>query len=100
MSYPAEGIESAYKNNIDDVREFLETKYPENYIVVNVSPRSYRMERLHDRVRAQPLAAQLRVPHLTLEPMYLDQLVNSCFMLALEREGKELSCHCRSLPPK
>ena len=52
MSFPAEGIESAYKNSIDDVREFLEAKYPENYIVVNVSPRSYRMDRLNDRVSA------------------------------------------------
>ena len=51
MSFPADGIESAYKNNIDDVRDFLEAKYPENYLVVNVSPRTYRTEKLGDRVR-------------------------------------------------
>ncbi|KAL9950314.1 hypothetical protein ACROYT_G042795 [Oculina patagonica] len=50
MSFPADGIESAYKNNIDDVRDFLEAKYPENYLVVNVSPRTYRTEKLGDRV--------------------------------------------------
>ena len=52
MSFPADGIESAYKNNIDDVRDFLEAKYPENYLVVNVSPRTYRTEKLGDRVCA------------------------------------------------
>ena len=50
MSYPADGIESTYKNNIDDVRDFLEAKYPENYLVINVSPRTYRTDRLSDRV--------------------------------------------------
>lgn len=50
MSFPADGIESTYKNNIDDVRDFLEAKYPENYLVINVSPRTYRTEKLGDRV--------------------------------------------------
>ena len=50
MSYPADGIESTYKNNIDDVRSFLDSKYPENYLVINVSPRTYRTEKLSDRV--------------------------------------------------
>ena len=50
MSYPADGIESTYKNNIEDVRSFLDSKYPENYLVINVSPRTYRTEKLSDRV--------------------------------------------------
>lgn len=50
MSYPADGIESTYKNNIDDVRGFLEAKYAENYLVINVSPRTYRTEKLSNRV--------------------------------------------------
>ena len=58
MSFPADGIESAYKNNIDDVRDFLEAKYPENYLVVNVSPRTYRTEKLGDRVCVYILVMQ------------------------------------------
>ena len=50
MSFPAEGIESAYKNSIDDVREYLELRHHNNYIVVNVSPRQYKTARLNDRV--------------------------------------------------
>lgn len=50
MSFPADGIESTYKNNIDDVRDFLDAKYPDNYLIINVSPRTYRTEKLGDRV--------------------------------------------------
>lgn len=40
MSYPAEGLESAYRNHIEDVKAYLDSRgYP--YMVVNVSGRSY-----------------------------------------------------------
>ena len=51
MSFPADGIEATYKNNIDDVRVYLDTKHPDNYVVINISQRSYRTSRLNDRVR-------------------------------------------------
>jgi len=50
MSYPAEGVESAIKNHIDDVREFLETKHPGVYAVYNLSNRSYRTVKFQNRV--------------------------------------------------
>lgn len=40
MSYPAEGLESAYRNHIDDVRAVLESRAIP-YSVVNISGRSY-----------------------------------------------------------
>lgn len=40
MSYPAEGLESAYRNHIDDVRAVLESR-DAPYLVVNISGRSY-----------------------------------------------------------
>lgn len=40
MSYPAEGLESAYRNHIEDVKAYLDSRgYP--FIVVNISGRSY-----------------------------------------------------------
>ena len=55
MSFPADGIEAAYKNNIDDVRNYLDSKHTNNYVVVNVSQRSYRTDKLNDRVNLNTL---------------------------------------------
>ncbi|OQR70363.1 cyclin-G-associated kinase-like [Tropilaelaps mercedesae] len=41
MSYPAEGLESTYRNHIEDVRAVLEARHQSSYMVVNISGRSY-----------------------------------------------------------
>ncbi|XP_066136180.1 cyclin-G-associated kinase isoform X3 [Saccopteryx bilineata] len=63
MSFPAEGVESAIKNNIEDVRLFLDSKHPGHYAVYNLSPRTYRPSRFHNRVSACGWAAR-RAPSL------------------------------------
>jgi len=50
MSYPAEGVESAIKNHIDDVREFLDTHHADSYAVYNLSNRCYRAAKFQNRV--------------------------------------------------
>uniref|UniRef100_A0A8C6PZM1 Cyclin-G-associated kinase n=1 Tax=Nothobranchius furzeri TaxID=105023 RepID=A0A8C6PZM1_NOTFU len=50
MSFPAEGVESAIKNNIEDVRLFLDSRHAGHYAVFNLSKRSYRSSRFHNRV--------------------------------------------------
>ena len=50
MSFPAEGIESAYKNSIDDVRVYFDTKHPDRYVIMNISQRQYNVSKLNDRV--------------------------------------------------
>lgn len=50
MSFPAEGVESAIKNSIEDVRLFLDSRHPGHYAVYNLSKRSYRPSRFHNRV--------------------------------------------------
>ena len=50
MSYPAEGVESAIKNHIDDVRELLETNHSGSFAVYNLSNRSYRTAKFQNRV--------------------------------------------------
>ena len=52
MSYPAEGMESAIKNHIDDVRMFLETRHKNCYAVYNLSQRNYRVAKFENRVSA------------------------------------------------
>ncbi|XP_049742474.1 cyclin-G-associated kinase isoform X1 [Elephas maximus indicus] len=63
MSFPAEGVESAIKNNIEDVRLFLDSKHPGHYAVYNLSPRTYRSSRFHNRVSECGWAAR-RAPSL------------------------------------
>ncbi|BFY99570.1 hypothetical protein BsWGS_02610 [Bradybaena similaris] len=50
MSYPAEGVESAFKNSIDEVRNFLESKHRGCYAVYNLSQRAYRVAKFENRV--------------------------------------------------
>ncbi|XP_075720764.1 cyclin-G-associated kinase isoform X2 [Rhinoderma darwinii] len=50
MSFPAEGVESALKNNIEDVRLYLDAKHPGTYAVYNLCLKKYRPSRFHNRV--------------------------------------------------
>lgn len=50
MSFPAEGVESAIKNHIDDVRNYLESKHRSSYAVYNLSQRQYRNAKFENRV--------------------------------------------------
>ena len=52
MSFPAEGMESAYRNHIDDVRAYLEGRHHGSYAVYNCSQRSYRVAKFQSRVSA------------------------------------------------
>lgn len=63
MSFPAEGVESAIKNNIEDVRLFLDSKHPGHYAVYNLSPRTYRHAKFHNRVSECGWAVR-RAPNL------------------------------------
>ena len=50
MPFPAEGLESAYRNHIDDVRSLLETRHGGRYAIYNVSGRSYSSAKFNARV--------------------------------------------------
>lgn len=50
MSFPAEGLESTYRNHIEDVRAYLESR-KKKYIVVNVSGRSYNINKFGPNVK-------------------------------------------------
>ena len=44
MAIPGEGIESTYKNSVDDVQTFLDTKHPSKFAVVNLSQRPAKLK--------------------------------------------------------
>ena len=41
MSFPSKGLESLYRNRIQDVANYLESKHKDNYLIINVSDRTY-----------------------------------------------------------
>ncbi|XP_076811741.1 cyclin-G-associated kinase-like isoform X1 [Clavelina lepadiformis] len=50
MSYPADGMEATYKNNIDEVCAYLDSKHKDHYAVYNLTTRQYNAARFHHRV--------------------------------------------------
>ncbi|XP_029474372.1 putative tyrosine-protein phosphatase auxilin isoform X2 [Rhinatrema bivittatum] len=50
MSFPAEGVELGFRNHIEDVRSFLDSRHLDHYTVFNLSQRSYRTAKFHNRV--------------------------------------------------
>uniref|UniRef100_A0A8C1MLV4 Cyclin G associated kinase n=1 Tax=Cyprinus carpio TaxID=7962 RepID=A0A8C1MLV4_CYPCA len=60
------GVESAIKNNIEDVRLFLDSRHAGHYAVYNLSKRSYRPARFHNRVRVDSFLSVIT----TWIPMY------------------------------
>ncbi|XP_035279745.1 putative tyrosine-protein phosphatase auxilin isoform X1 [Anguilla anguilla] len=50
MSYPAEAIELGYRNHVEDVRSFLDSRHMDHYTVFNLSQRNYRGAKFSNRV--------------------------------------------------
>lgn len=52
MSFPAQGIESFYRNSIENVAEFLLEKHGKNYRVFNMSGRTYDTSKFDNQVES------------------------------------------------
>ncbi|KAB7505493.1 Cyclin-G-associated kinase [Armadillidium nasatum] len=50
MSYPAEGLESAYRNHVEDVKAVLDGRHAGHYIIYNVSGRQYSSGKFATRI--------------------------------------------------
>mgnify|MGYP001110799302 FL=1 len=51
MAFPSEGLEKAYRNNIDDVSRLLEEKHPNHYMLYNLAaPRCYEYKKFKNKV--------------------------------------------------
>ena len=54
MSYPADGVESAYRNRSDDVASMLNTYHPTHYLIFNLSERQYDAAKFSNSVEHVP----------------------------------------------
>ncbi|XP_062518376.1 tensin-1-like isoform X2 [Corticium candelabrum] len=50
MSFPATGLESTYRNNLEDVARMLQQKHQDKFMVFNLSDRSYDVTKLNFQV--------------------------------------------------
>ena len=51
MSFPAEGLEGTWRNNIGHVKEYLDKHHKERYMVYNLTERSYNYDMLNNMVQ-------------------------------------------------
>lgn len=54
MSIPGEGIKKIYRNNLDKVSEFLESKHRNHYLIFNLSGIAYDYEKFQEQVMEFP----------------------------------------------
>lgn len=50
MAIPGEGLNSFFRNDIDDIREFLRTKHKNKYMIINLSGEKYNYDLFDNRV--------------------------------------------------
>ncbi|XP_010603535.1 putative tyrosine-protein phosphatase auxilin [Fukomys damarensis] len=50
MSLPMDSVDIGFRNQVDDIRSFLDSRHLDHYTVYNLSPKSYRTARFHSRV--------------------------------------------------
>ena len=54
MSYPAEGMEAAMRNHIDDIAAILENRHANHYSVMNLTERTYNVSKFATGLVSQP----------------------------------------------
>ena len=51
MGFPASGLESAWRNHIDDVAKFLKTQHPDKFMIWNLSEKEYDYSKFDNQLQ-------------------------------------------------
>ena len=79
MAYPAEGLESMFRNKITDVAEFFNTKHSKKFLIINCSNRKYDYSYFHNKVQDVKWPNHYPCPVLTF---FQTILTSANFLLA------------------
>lgn len=95
MSLPAVGVESNYRNPIEEVSRFFNTMHADNYLIVNLcSERQYDSSYFRGQVELMPCEAH--------NPPTLTQLISFMERMAYfveEDASKVVAVHCKVIHP-
>ncbi|CAK94804.1 unnamed protein product (macronuclear) [Paramecium tetraurelia] len=102
MGYPADNFESLYRNSLEEVQRFLNTRHPEKYKVINLcSERQYRHDLFYKVVEFpfedhQPPPFQIILPFCLTVSKWLkkqDRVVAVHCKAGKGRTGTMISCY-------
>lgn len=89
MAYPAEGLESMFRNKIVDVSSFFKGKHQDNFLVINCSNRKYDYSYFNFQVHDMKWPNHYPCPFIT----YLDTVWVSLNYL-IKKKDHVVSIHC------
>ncbi len=50
MAFPASGLQSMYRNHIDEVSSFMKERHNSNYLLINLSGQQYDTKKFNNQV--------------------------------------------------
>lgn len=65
MGFPAEGAESAWLNDIDEVARFFKTYHKDHFLILNLSQKTYDISKFDNHVQlpshSQNISKQMKI---------------------------------------